>query len=125
LPVPAPDLTVQFIHEEDVGRALLACIVGAGPPGAYNISGSGVLTGADIARALGLAPVPVPAAPVHAGARLVASLPASSLMPPFVGWAEAFSHPAIMDTSKAERELGWRPRYSGADALRSMIAARD
>jgi hypothetical protein len=48
--VPAPDLPVQFVHEDDVGRALLACIVGAGPPGAYNLAGEGVLTGADIAR---------------------------------------------------------------------------
>ena len=33
---------MQFIHEDDVGRALLLCVVAAGPPGAYNIAGDGV-----------------------------------------------------------------------------------
>ena len=39
LPVPAPALPMQFIHEDDVGLAFRQCIVGAGPPGAYNICG--------------------------------------------------------------------------------------
>ena len=39
IPVPAPDLPMQFIHEDDVGQALLACVVAEGPPGAYNIAG--------------------------------------------------------------------------------------
>src|SRR5947199_170916 len=37
VPVPAPDLPIQFIHEDDVGQALLECVVAEGPPGAYNI----------------------------------------------------------------------------------------
>jgi nucleoside-diphosphate-sugar epimerase len=36
-----------------------------------------------------------------------------------VEWAEAASRPALMDTAKAKRELGWTPRYSGREALRS------
>jgi hypothetical protein len=76
LPVPVPVLVAgvpaQFVHEDDVGEddvgeALLACIVGAGPPGAYNLAGDGVLTLADIARELGLAPISIPAGPVRAG----------------------------------------------------------
>jgi nucleoside-diphosphate-sugar epimerase len=31
--------------------------------------------------------------------------------------------PAIMDTAKARKQLGWRPRHSGHDALRAMVAA--
>src|SRR6201994_1862494 len=50
LPVLAPQVPVQFIHEADVGEALLLCALGEGPPGAYNIAGDGVLTGADVAR---------------------------------------------------------------------------
>src|SRR5689334_3136382 len=44
IPVPAPDLPMQFIHEDDVGQALLKCVVAEGPPGAYNIAGDGVLS---------------------------------------------------------------------------------
>jgi nucleoside-diphosphate-sugar epimerase len=121
LPVPAPGLPVQFVHEEDVGRALLACVVGAGPPGAYNVAGDGVLTTADVARELGLTPVPVPDGVVRAVARSVASFPAA---PQAMTWAEALTHPAVMDTAKAKRDLGWRPRYTGREALRATLARR-
>ena len=118
LPVLAPKLPVQFIHEEDVGRALLLCIVGAGPPGAYNIAGDGVLTGDEVAREMGFTPLPVPAGGVQAWARAVAGLP---FTPPAAGWVEAASHPAIMDAGRAKRELGWKPRYTGVEALRDTL----
>ncbi len=41
LPLLVPEHPLQLVHEEDVGRALLLCVVGAGPPGAYNIAGDG------------------------------------------------------------------------------------
>jgi nucleoside-diphosphate-sugar epimerase len=125
LPVPIPVLTagvqLQFIHEEDVGRALLRCVLGEGPPGAYNIAGDGVLTGADVARELGLAPLSIPARVVHTAARAAASLPRPPLVPPVTEWVEAISHPAIMDTTKARTELGWTPRFSGLEALRDTL----
>ena len=113
LPVP-----LQFIHEEDVGQAFLLCIVGAGPAGVYNITGDGVLSGAQVLRELGLTPIPAPSGLLRALARGVAAVP---LAPAFAGWAEAFSHPAIMDASKAKQELGWRPRYSSLEALRDTL----
>jgi nucleoside-diphosphate-sugar epimerase len=121
LPVLAPDLPVQFIHEDDVGQAFLLCIVAAGAPGAYNITGAGVVTGTDIARELGLAAVPVPARLVHTAARAVAALPSLPFAPPATEWVEAAGHPAIMDASKAKRELGWRPRYTSLEALRDTL----
>ena len=123
LPVVAPDVQVQFIHEHDVGKALLKCVLGAGPPGAYNIAGDGVLTGADIARELGLSPVSVPGGFVYAAARAAASAPKLPFTPPAADWVEAISHPAIMDISKAKRELGWQPSYTGLQALRDTLRA--
>ncbi|HEY7075088.1 MAG TPA: NAD-dependent epimerase/dehydratase family protein [Solirubrobacteraceae bacterium] len=119
LPALVPDLPMQFIHEDDVGQALLLCILGEGPPGAYNIAGDGVLTGGDVARELGLVPLPLPGRVVQAGARAVAAVP---FVPPVVEWAEAISHPAIMDTRKAKSELGWRPRHTGLEALRATLS---
>jgi hypothetical protein len=72
MPVLVPSLPVQFIHEDDVGLAFLLCVVGAGPPGAYNITGDGVLTGDEVARELGLASLALPARPVQAAARTLA-----------------------------------------------------
>jgi nucleoside-diphosphate-sugar epimerase len=125
LPVPipalAPDMPVQFIHEDDVGQAFLQCVVAAGPPGAYNIAADGVLTGSDVVRELGLAPVPVPGGLVHAAADAIAGLPSLPGMPPAAEWIEAASHPAIMDTTKAKAELGWKPRYDAIESLRATL----
>jgi nucleoside-diphosphate-sugar epimerase len=120
LPVLAPALPVQFIHEEDVGLAFLLCVVAAGPPGAYNITGDGVLTGTEVARELGLAPLRIPDGIVRGAARALAALP---FVPPAAGWVEAASHPAIMDASKAKRVLGWAPRYTSLEALRDTLRA--
>ena len=119
--VPAPDLPMQLIHEDDVGQALLKCVVAEGPPGAYNIAGDGVLTTADVLRELGLTPVPVPAALAQSAARAAALIPRGPLVPPAAEWIEAASHPAIMDTARAKRELDWRPRYTGLEALRDTL----
>jgi nucleoside-diphosphate-sugar epimerase len=114
LPVPVPDLPVQLIHEDDVGSALLQCVVGAGPPGAYNIAADETLTAAEIVRVLGGVPIALPPGPAHAAARAAARLPG---LPQPAQWVEALAHPAVMDTSKAREQLGWRPRVSARDAL--------
>ena len=123
LPAPAPNLPVQFIHEADVGQAFLLCIVAAGPPGPYNITGDGVLTAGEVAAELGLTPISVPGRPVAAAARAASKVPMPGFAPPVTEWVEAISHPSIMDASKAKRELGWKPEYTSLDALRATIAS--
>jgi nucleoside-diphosphate-sugar epimerase len=120
MPIPAlaPTLPIQLVHEEDVGQALLQCVAAAGPPGAYNIAGDGIVTVADIVRELGLLPVPVPARPTQYAARAIAALP---FLPPLAQWVEAASHPAIMDTTRAKQELAWVPRYTALEALRDTL----
>src|SRR5689334_12905636 len=113
VPVLVPELPMQLIHEDDVGQALLLCVLGAGPPGAYNIAGDGVVTAADVARELGFLPVPVSAEFGHVAARTALALPALPGIPPVLDWIEAVSRPSIVDDSKARGLLGWRPRHSG------------
>lgn len=125
LPAPAPGLPMQFIHEDDVGQAFLQCILGVGPPGAYNITGDGVVTGADVYRELGLRPITIPSSLVERTARRLADVPLPSFVPPVAGWAEALSHPSIMDATKARRDLKWEPRYSSLEALRSTLGVTD
>jgi nucleoside-diphosphate-sugar epimerase len=119
VPVLAPEFPLQFVHEDDVGAALLQCIVAAGPPGPYNVAGDGVLTTADVVREFGGLPIPVPAGPAELAARVVARLP---FLPPAAEWVEAASRPAIMDTARAKELLGWQPRYTGLEALRATLA---
>ena len=117
VPVVVPDLPMQFIHEEDVGRALVQCVVAAGPPGTYNIAADDVLSMVDVVRELGLLPIRTPGAPARTLAGLAARLP----LPSAAQWVEAASHPAIMDTSKAKSQLGWSPRISAREALRESV----
>jgi nucleoside-diphosphate-sugar epimerase len=118
LPLLVPEYPMQFVHEEDVGRALHLCVVGAGPPGAYNIAGDGVLTAGDVAREFGALPIRLPAGPAQVAARALARLP---FLPPAAEWVEAVSRPSIMDTSRAREQLGWHPRYTGLEALRDTL----
>jgi nucleoside-diphosphate-sugar epimerase len=122
IPVLAPEHPMQFIHEEDVGRALQLCVVAAGPPGAYNIAGDGVVTVVDVAREFGALPIPLPAGPGQAAARAISRLP---FLPPVAEWVEAASRPVIMETTRAREQLGWRPRYSGLEALRDTFREED
>ncbi|HEX6877831.1 MAG TPA: NAD-dependent epimerase/dehydratase family protein [Nocardioidaceae bacterium] len=118
VPALVPDLPVQFIHEDDLGRALLQCVVGAGPPGAYNVAADDVLSLVDVARELGLIPIRVPAGSVASAARLAARLP---LLPSGLRWLEVFSHPPIMDTTRAKTHLDWAPRYTALEAVRDTL----
>ena len=118
LPLVVPAHPLQLVHADDVGQALLLCVVGAGPPGAYNIAGDGVLTAVDVARELGALPVRVPAGPTQWAARAAARLP---FLPPVAEWVEAASQPVLVDTTRAKEQLGWRPRYTGLEALRATL----
>lgn len=121
LPVFAPDLPVQFIHEDDVAEAFVRCVVGAGPQGSYNIAGDGVLTIREVAREAGLAPIPVPSTAVRRLAGMLAGVSLPSFVPPVVEWAEVLANPPVVDTTAARRDLGWSPRYSSLEALRATL----
>ena len=61
---------------------------------------------------------PFPRARRRLAARAIAALP---LLPPVAQWVEAASHPAIMDTTRAKKELGWAPRFTALEALRDTL----
>ncbi|HHU08868.1 MAG TPA: NAD-dependent epimerase/dehydratase family protein [Intrasporangiaceae bacterium] len=118
LPMLVPDVPFQLIHQDDVAQALHLCILGAGPPGAYNIAADDVVSLVDVAREVGLRPVGLPRRPVAAVARVVAQVP---FLPSRAQWVETMAHPAIMDTTKAKAVLGWRPRHTALESLRDTL----
>jgi UDP-glucose 4-epimerase len=121
--IPDPGVPFQLVHHDDVGTAMRAAVQGKGTPGVYNLAGDGRLTMRDLADALGWYSVPFPELGIDAAAELTARLP---FMPPEAAWLQAFRVPVLMDTSKAKRELGWRPKYTSRQTLRWMVdAARD
>lgn len=115
-----PGIPFQLVHHDDVASAIRASVLGRGEPGAYNIAGAGELTVSELARELGWHAVRVPSLAVDVTAELVARL---GFLPSRAQWIAAFREPVIMSTSKARRELRWRPRYDALETLRETIAA--
>jgi nucleoside-diphosphate-sugar epimerase len=118
--LPDPGMRFQLVHHDDVAEAMRAAVVGRGSPGVYNLAGRGELTMKVLARELGWYSVPLPAPAVGATAEIVGRL---GFLPAEVQWISAFREPVIMSTSKARRELGWRPKHDALQTLRETIAA--
>ncbi len=118
--LPDAGVPIQLIHEQDVGSAVLAAAVGAGPPGVYNLAGEGEITMSDLAHAVGDYAVPIPHALVDVASRLVSLLP---WMPPEAEWIHAARRPMLMDTTRARVGLGWAPQFTSREALDTMAAA--
>ncbi|HEY6730991.1 MAG TPA: NAD-dependent epimerase/dehydratase family protein [Solirubrobacterales bacterium] len=121
--LPDPGVPIQLVHHDDVAQAMAAAISGDGPPGIYNLAGEGEIQVADIARALGWRSVPVPAPAVSAGRAAARRLTFASSR---LEWATALDTPVLMDTAKARRELGWKPRHDAEETLReTVVGARE
>lgn len=116
--LPDPGVAFQLVHHDDVATAMRAAVLGRGTPGVYNLAGEGTLTMSDLARALGWYSVPLPELALGAAAELVARLP---FLPAEAQWIETLRVPVLMDTTKARRELRWRPRHSAFETLQAMI----
>jgi nucleoside-diphosphate-sugar epimerase len=116
--LPDPGVPFQLVHHDDVASAMRAAVLGRGEPGVYNLAGAGELTVSQLARELGWYSIPVPELAVGAVAELVGRL---GFLPAQAQWIAAFREPVIMDTSKARRELRWRPKYDALQTLRETI----
>jgi nucleoside-diphosphate-sugar epimerase len=121
--LPDPGAPIQLVHHDDVAGALAAAIAGKGKPGAYNLAGEGKIGIGEIARALGWHTTPVPSPAVGLGAGIAKRL---TFLSPQLEWATALRTPVLMDTSKARRELGWKPRFDAAETLiQTAVSARE
>lgn len=107
------DPRLQFVHIEDVVRALRLASSGA-HPGVYNVAGSGSLTLTQLARRIGKATVPVPrfAAPWLGRALRQAGVA------DFTGdQLELLTYGRVLDTTRMSERLGFAPAFTTAQAL--------
>ena len=112
------DPMVQLIHVDDVCRAL-ALALRPGPRGVYNVVGPGEVPLSAVLRELGRHPVPVPAFLLR---RLLRQAFESRLtgFPP--GELDHIQYLCAVDGSRAIRDLGWAPRHTLRQTIRSVLA---
>ncbi len=118
--VPDPGFALQLVHHDDVSAAIALAATAPVPPGAYNIAGDGLVTIADVAKALGGRPLRVPGAAATAASAALARVP---FVPSALEWLHVTRTSVVMDTTKARTRLGWRPLYSSAQALAALASA--
>jgi nucleoside-diphosphate-sugar epimerase len=118
--IPDTGPAFQLVHEDDVASAFVAGALGRGAPGPYNLAARGRLTLRDVAAALGWYAFPLPDAAVELTAEVVARVPG---LPAEFSWLQAARKPVWMRTTRAQKELGWRPKHTAKATLKQMIDA--
>ena len=118
--IPDPGVPLQLVHHDDVATAMRAAVLGRGEPGVYNLAADGSITMSDLAQALGWYSIPIPDLALDAAAELVARVP---FVPAEAQWIEALRHPVLMDTSRARKQLRWRPEHDAAHTLAATVQA--
>ena len=118
--VPALDrLRFQAVHSLDVGEAYHLAVTRE-VRGAFNIAAEPVLDPPELGRLLEARPVPVPEKPLRAVVEATWRL---RLQPTPPGWLDMALAVPLMDSGRAQRELGWSPTRSAGEALLELIDA--
>jgi UDP-glucose 4-epimerase len=117
LPWPA-GLHVQAVHADDLADAYRETVVRQAR-GPFNIAGPGLVRAPDVADVLSQGRWrEVPHAPVRTA---LAAAWHARLAPVGPGWFDLAVAAPVLDTGRAERELGFRPRYTGVQAVRELL----
>ena len=119
LPLPLPELSVGFVHADDVADALVR-ILDRRASGPFNLAAEPLLDANGIARALGTWRVPVPAIALRTA---LAAAFAAHLVPTEPGWLDIGIHAPSLDTTRARTLLDWSPEHPGDEALAQFVAA--
>jgi len=114
------DPLMQFVHEEDVLRAL-KLVVDEDHPGVYNIVGQGVLPLSTLLKLAGKVHIPVPSPLLRAATDAmwlaqVGIAPAAYLS--YIRWL------FVADGTRAADRLGFKARYSTKEALLDFVGMR-
>jgi UDP-glucose 4-epimerase len=103
------DPRLQLLHESDAIEVLCRAAL-ANHPGVTNVAGDGVLTLAQVLRRAGRPRLPLPGLALNRLGDLVE--------PGLLRFGRA------VDTTRLKHRLGYQPRYTTAEALRSFVESR-
>jgi nucleoside-diphosphate-sugar epimerase len=111
-------LRFQAVHADDVGEAYRRAIVDQ-VDGAFNIAAEPTIGPPELASLLHARRLPLPAVALRTAASLTWR---AHLQPADAGWIDLALGVPLMDTGRARRELGWKPKKTSLDALGELLA---
>ena len=116
LPVPN-GLKLQAVHSSDAALAYRLALL-TDVRGAFNIAAEPVIDAEILGQVFEARPVPMPAL----GARtFMMAAWRAHLSPTDPALLDLVLQLPMLDSTRAHRELGWQPQYSGVDALRELL----
>ncbi|HZA15099.1 MAG TPA: SDR family oxidoreductase [Myxococcaceae bacterium] len=111
------DPMVQLIHVDDAARAMVEALRPEAR-GVYNVVGPGEVPLSAIFRELRRTPVPVPHPIARPLLRTLFKYRIASFPPPELDHVQFL---CAVDGSRWERDVGWKPRYSMRETIRSAL----
>jgi UDP-glucose 4-epimerase len=113
-----PRLALPLVHSDDVADAVVRALLGR-VTGAFHLTASPPVGPAEIARAFESRPLRFPIAPLRA---LAWATWHAHLQPVHPGWLDLALGVPMLDTARAENELGWVPSRTGPQVLDELVA---
>lgn len=113
---------MQFIHEDDVARAYLA-ILKESVEGTFNIVGKGTLKWKEVIEISGGTALTIPSFPIYPIVNALWKLRVPLLEFP-ADILDFIKYPWVASGEKAERELGFVPKYSSEETLKIYLKNR-
>ncbi|MFW6773706.1 NAD-dependent epimerase/dehydratase family protein [Nocardioides sp. CPCC 205120] len=112
------DPRLQFLHADDLVAALRHGVL-SDVAGTFNVAGEGVLTLRQAVRRMQRPTVALPPAALTGVGRLVRSVRLAELSPELLA---LLTYGRGVDTSRCRDELGFRPRFTTAEALEDFAS---
>lgn len=110
------DPMVQLIHVEDAARAMIEALRPEAR-GVYNVVGPGEVPLSAIFRELGTSPLPVPHPVIRPLVNTLFRYGLASFPAPEIDHIQFL---CMVDGSRWVKELGWKPKYSMKETIRSV-----
>jgi UDP-glucose 4-epimerase len=111
-------LRFQAVHADDAADAYRRALL-QDAEGPYNIAAEPVIDADTLGRHVGARPLPLPPPALRA---LLAGSWRLRLQPSEAGWLDMALGVPLMETTRAESELGWTAQRSALDALDALAA---
>jgi UDP-glucose 4-epimerase len=117
-----PDQHVQFVHEDDLAEAISELLVGR-HPGAFNVTGDGLMTWQETAEVAGMKIRTLPFGLYYGLNKLMWRLHVPNTESP-PGNLQFVRHPWVCSNAKLKQTLGWTPKHDSRETFELTLRAR-